>query len=62
MELPARKGAYVDILLPIVAQERQGFDAELALGRQGALKETRAYWNKITACPTTFEVPEKEDQ
>jgi hypothetical protein len=60
VRLPARKGAHVDLLLPMLPADRKGFDAELALGYEGALLETRRYWQKITACATRFEVPERE--
>ncbi|MCI0534436.1 MAG: hypothetical protein L0Z50_04345 [Verrucomicrobiales bacterium] len=58
VRLPARKGAHVDLLLPMLPGDRQALDAELALGYEGARFETRRYWQKITACATRFEVPE----
>jgi hypothetical protein len=60
VQLPARKGSHVDILLPMVPNERKGFDAELAMGYEAALSETREYWRKITDCSTKFEVPEND--
>jgi hypothetical protein len=58
VKLPAKKGAHVDVLLPMVSGERPVVDAEMALGYEAALSETRRYWQKITACPTFIEVPE----
>jgi hypothetical protein len=60
VRLLARKGAHVDLLLPMLPGNRKGFDAELASGYEGALVETRRYWQKITACATRFEVPEAD--
>ena len=60
VQLPAREGAHADLLLPMTPNDRAGFDAELAMGYEAALSETREYWRKVTACPTTFEVPEKD--
>ena len=59
LQLPVKQGAHVDILLPMVSAEREVLDAELALGYDKALSETRAYWQKITACTTRIEVPEQ---
>ncbi len=36
------------------------FDAELALGCDAALAETRRYWRQLTNGPTRFEVPEDD--
>ena len=60
LRLPAKKGAHVDVLLPMVCAERPVFDAELALGYEAALSETRRYWQKITATLTRIEVPEAD--
>ena len=60
VKLPAKKGAHVDLLLPMLSAERQAFDAELALGYDTTLSETRRYWQKITACATLIETPETD--
>ncbi len=60
LRLPARKGARVDVLLPMLPTDRAVFDAELALGYAGALRETRAFWRRATASRSVFEVPEPE--
>ena len=60
VQLPARRGAFVDLLVPMLPCPRKVFDAELALSRDGALAESRRYWKRITACPTRFVTPEPE--
>ena len=60
LRLPVKQGAHVDILLPMVSEEREVLDAELALGYDQALSETRRYWQKITACSTRIEIPESD--
>ncbi|MCP2257830.1 hypothetical protein LX15_001516 [Streptoalloteichus tenebrarius] len=42
--LPARRGARVDLLLPMLPTARADVDAELALGYDRALAEADAYW------------------
>jgi hypothetical protein len=56
--LLSRKDAHIDVLLPMVSAERPVLDAELALGYEEALSQTRRYWHTITACSTRIEVPE----
>ena len=58
LRLPARKGAHVDLLLPMIAADPRVFDAELSLGYEGALSQTRRYWRTVTACSAQIEVPE----
>jgi hypothetical protein len=60
VKLPPQVGAHVDVLLPMLSTPRAVLDAELALGYDAALSETRRYWQKITACSTRIEVPEEE--
>ncbi len=60
LQIPARKGAHVDVLLPMLPMERTVFDAELARGYAGALRETRAFWRRTASTRTVFEVPEPE--
>lgn len=57
--LAVRKGASVDLLLPMIPVDRATFDRELALGYEGALQETAAFWGAQRARRTTiFQVPE----
>ena len=60
VQLPARRGAFVDLLVPMLPCDRRIFDAELKLGYDGALRQTRKYWQRITATPTRFAVPETD--
>jgi len=60
IQMPAQKGKYVDVLLPMLPCERDVFDKELSLGYKKALAESAAYWKKITATPTRISVPENE--
>lgn len=56
--LPGKKGASVDLLMPMLTQPRADFDAELALGYDGALAESDAYWNETTERGARIEIPE----
>ncbi len=58
LQLPARRGAHVDVLFPMIPTDRETVDRELALGYSRALKQTASYWRRITASPARFEVPE----
>ena len=60
VRLPVRKGAYADLLVPLMPADRAVFDAELALGHAAALREARRYWKRVTAGPTRFETPETD--
>ncbi|MHC4444044.1 MAG: hypothetical protein ACYTF1_01505 [Planctomycetota bacterium] len=58
IELPARQGAYVDLLLPRLPVERSSFEAELSLGYDQALKEAERYWQQIPDSAARIETPE----
>jgi len=60
LQMPARKGASVDILFPVLPCDRTTFDKELALGYDKALKESGTFWRGITASRTSIQVPERE--
>jgi hypothetical protein len=59
MELDARKGAQVDLLLPMLPVERAVFDQELGLGYERALTEANQYWIKTPAGAAQIETPEE---
>jgi hypothetical protein len=59
VQLEARKGAQVDLLLPMLPVERAVFDKELALGYERALEEANQYWSKTPAEAAEIETPEK---
>ncbi|HTL16249.1 MAG TPA: hypothetical protein VL793_03380, partial [Patescibacteria group bacterium] len=58
VRLPAKRGATVDLLVPMVSEPASVFEPELALGHDAALHQTRRFWQKITKCDTVFNVPE----
>ncbi len=55
---PAKKGAYVDLLVPMLPESRERFAAEMELGRDAALAECDAYWSKRPATAATIDTPE----
>lgn len=56
--LPVRKGAYVDLLLPMLPEPRTSFEQEMKVGRQQALKECDAYWSKLPSTAARIDTPE----
>jgi len=58
VRLPAKRGTTVDLLVPMLSEPTTVLEPELALGHDAALRETRRFWQKITACDTVFRVPE----
>jgi hypothetical protein len=60
LKLPVRRNAHVDVLLPMVACDRETFDRELALGYDGAHRETRRFWKRQLRTATRFETPEAD--
>jgi hypothetical protein len=57
--IPVRKGAYVDVLVPMLPQPRTEIDAELALGYDGALAQAETYWSRTPSTAATITTPEK---
>ncbi len=60
LQLPAKKNAHIDLLVPMLPTDRAIFDTELALGYDAALKEANRYWAGVTKSATKFEVPEAD--
>jgi len=60
VQMPAVKGAHIDLLAPMLPCDRATFDKELAMGYDAALAEANAFWAKATKSPTRFQVPERE--
>lgn len=58
--LTPRKGAYVDVLLPMIPTDREVFDREMALGYDGALAEANAFWSEKPATLARFDTPERQ--
>lgn len=57
--MPARKGAHVDLLLPIMPMEPEIFAAEMRHGRTAALRETRRFWKPAPETAAAVSVPEE---
>jgi hypothetical protein len=60
VKMPLKKNAYVDVLLPLRPCERETFERELALGYDGALRETKRFWRQELKTATRFVTPESE--
>jgi hypothetical protein len=58
VQVPAKKGTHIDLLLPISPMAREVFDRELALGYDGALKQANAFWKKTLKNTTRISLPE----
>jgi hypothetical protein len=58
VRLPAKKGASVDLVVPMISEPASVFEPELALGHAAALRQTRRFWQRITRSDTVFSVPE----
>lgn len=56
--LKVKKGARVDLLLPMTPVDRKVFDRELALGYDVALREADRFWVKRRATKAAIQVPE----
>ena len=51
-------GKIGDVLVPILPTDRATFDAELARGFDGSLKESEAYWSQTPPTAAVVETPE----
>lgn len=60
LALPVRRNAYVDVLVPMVACDRETFDRELALGYDGARREANRFWKRQLKTDARFETPETD--
>lgn len=56
--LPARKGASVDVLVPMLPESREALLREAGLGRERALAECDAYWSRVPPSAARIETPE----
>ena len=56
--IKVKKGAQVDVLLPMVPVDRKVFERELALGFDGALREADRFWAPLASTGATIQVPE----
>ncbi|WP_428939073.1 hypothetical protein [Fontivita pretiosa] len=56
--LPATAGAQVDLLVPMVPSDRAAIADELAIGYDGALQQTEAFWSARPATAALVHTPE----
>jgi hypothetical protein len=56
--IPAVKGAYVDVLVPMLPETREQFTREMELGRDAALAESDAYWSRVPPTVARIDTPE----
>ncbi len=59
IEIPPEVGSSIDLLVPMVPADREAFDAELKLGRDGALAEAEEFWSREPATAARIETPEE---
>lgn len=59
VELPARVGAYADILVPMLPEPIKTIQSEVDLGFDGALTEAERFWSEKPATAARIQVPEK---
>jgi hypothetical protein len=60
IRFPAKVGTSVDILLPMLPTNAAAIDRELALGFDGALKESNRFWSRPHPRAGRIDVPETE--
>lgn len=58
VHVPATVGEHIDVLVPMVPTARAVVDRELALGRDGALREANRYWARRPRTAATVRTPE----
>jgi hypothetical protein len=59
VKLPAKVGASTEMLVPMLPEERAEIDREAAMGYEGALAETDAFWSHKPATAAVVHTPEK---
>ncbi len=57
-KLPAKVGAYADILVPFIPEEPASIAEEVALGREAALVEAEAFWSQKPETAANIHTPE----
>lgn len=58
--LEAKKGQYVDVLVPMIPTEAAIVNEVVARGYDGALQESQAFWAERPATAATIDVPEDD--
>jgi hypothetical protein len=56
---PAAKDEHVDLLVPLVSENREVVDDELALGRAAALHEADRFWSAVPPTASRVDTPER---
>jgi hypothetical protein len=62
IQLDAKVGDLVDLLVPMLPETKEEVQKELDLGREGALAECDRYWAKTPAEAARIQIPEKHIQ
>ena len=57
--MPARKDAYVDVLLPFIPEKIEDMQEEMALGFERARQESDAFWSQKPQTAAHIETPEE---
>jgi hypothetical protein len=58
VDLQAKEGDYIDLLMPMFPESSTNADEEMALGFDAALAQADAFWNADQEAGATFHVPE----
>lgn len=56
---PVAKDEHVDLLVPLVSENREVVDDELALGRAAALQEADRFWSAVPPTASRVDTPER---
>lgn len=58
VQMPAKVGNHIDVLVPMLPTDRKIMDEELALGYDKALDQAEKFWSNIPKTAATLELPE----
>ncbi len=58
IQMDAKKGRHVDVLIPMLPTPKAAFDKEIALGYDGALAQANRYWKPVPKTAARIQVPE----
>jgi len=59
VQMDAKKGEHIDLLVPMLPTDRDVLDCELALGYDKALAEANRYWSRKPATAARVQTPEE---
>jgi hypothetical protein len=60
VDMPAKSGTHVDLLIPMIPGEAGAVRAEADLGYEAALAESDAYWSDLPATAAVVDTPEPQ--